>query len=1051
MKVLIAADALHQPVLRVSGEMRPADCREQGVSLLYAVFAETDARGDDGSFLGLVASDDVARFPHRIFADLIPPHSPQPIALDTSLEDVLAKMDGGEAVAVLGTDGRFAGAVTRTSLFASLLNHERILRDESQRLRHQAEDDRKRLLAWSARLEELHAASTNLLGLLAMQSLEGDLLQRGIDALTALVQARYGAVGIFDDTSGLARFFYTGLSPEDADRIGQLPQGRGLLGAVLRENRPLRIDDLTRDPRAAGFPPNHPVMRSLLAVPISYRGQVFGRVYLCDKTTDQPFSDHDELLATSFAESLALVMANARAQAERKQHERTMAGYNRTLELLATGAALPNVLLALVQAIEHQYTAGPCSALVVDPTGTRLRLGAGPSLPAAYNRAIDGIAIGPGVGSCGTAAYRKELVAVDDIETDPLWEDFRHLALSHGLRACWSHPILSSDRRVLGTFAMYAGSRYTPTEADLKLLATAAQMAGIAIERTRAEESLRTSEYRLRSIVTSSADGIVTIDERGIVDSFNPAAERLFGYPASEVVGRNVSMLMIEPDRSAHDEYIRRYAATGQGRIIGVGPREVIGLRKDGSTFPMDLAISEMRLDDGPRFVGIVRDITERKRAQERLDHLAHYDALTGLPNRLLLQDRLTHAVINATRHQRVVGVMFLDLDRFKTINDTLGHEVGDDVLKTVAERLNRCVREGDSVARLGGDEYAIVLADMAHAEDAANVARRILDEFSQPVRFGRHELYATASIGITLYPTDDDRVEHLLKNADTAMYRAKETGRNTYQFYTADMNAKAIERLDLETNLRRAQERDEFRLHYQPQIDLSTGRIVGVEALIRWSRPDRGMVPPVEFIPVAEETGLITSIGQWVLRAALTQTKTWRDAGLSLARVSVNVSPRQFRQPDFPASVARMLLDANIPAHWLEIEVTESLLLEHEPTVLARFTELRELGIRFSIDDFGTGYSSLSYLKRFPIDTLKIDRSFVANLPADPDHSAIASAIVSLAHSLRLQVIAEGVETATQAEFLRSLGCDFAQGYFYSRPLPADAVESLMSQGGVG
>ncbi|MEW6681296.1 MAG: EAL domain-containing protein [Nitrospirota bacterium] len=282
-------------------------------------------------------------------------------------------------------------------------------------------------------------------------------------------------------------------------------------------------------------------------------------------------------------------------------------------------------------------------------------------------------------------------------------------------------------------------------------------------------------------------------------------------------------------------------------------------------------------------------------------------------------------------------------------------------------------------------------------------------------------------------------------------MYRAKETGRNTYQFYTADLNAKAIERLDLETHLRRAQERDEFLLHYQPQVELSTGRIVGIEALIRWSRPDRGMVPPGEFIPVAEETGLIVSIGQWVLRAALAQAKTWQNAGLPPARVSVNVSPRQFRQPEFPATIARALDEAGLPPHSLEIEVTESILVEHEPAVLARFAQLHELGVSFAIDDFGTGYSSLSYLKRFPIDTLKIDRSFVANLAADPDHSAIASAIVSLAHSLRLHVVAEGVETTDQAAFLRSLGCNSAQGYLYSRPLPADAVEPLLRQGSLG
>lgn len=1042
MTPLVAADALHEPVQRVRSEMRPKDCAASG-TVIYAVFGES---GSDGAFLGLVTPDDVARFPNRIFADLIPPHGSRSLMFDTPLEDALTKLNGAEAAAVLGVGGRFAGAVTRASLSSTLLKRERELLDESQRFHRQAEQDRERLLAWSARLEELHAASTNLLGLLAMQSLEGELLQRGIAALTTLLQARYGAVGILDGQGRLARFLYTGISPEDAERIGQLPEGRGLLSVVLRENRTIRVDDLARDPRAVGFPPNHPVMRSLLAVPISYREEVFGRVYLCDKTTGQPFNDHDELLATSFAESLALVVANARAQAERERHERIRAGYNRTLELLATGATLSEAMTALVRAIEQEMTTGPCSVLILDQDGTRLRLGAAPSLPEEYNRAVDGTEIGPRAGSCGTAAHRGELVIVEDIETDPLWERYRALALSHGLRACWSQPIFSSDRRVLGTFAMYARSPYRPSSDDVRLIEIAAQVAGIAIERKRAEESLRASEHRLRAIVSNSADGIITIDEGGGIESFNPAAERIFGYTAPEVLGRNVSVLM--PDRSQHNQYLQGYAQTGHGQTIGVGPREVIGRRQDGSTFPMDLAVSEMPLDGGRRFVGIVRDITERKHAQEQLSYLAHYDPLTNLPNRLLFQDRLAQSAINAARHDRVVGVMFLDLDRFKTINDTLGHEVGDAVLKAVAERLNRCMREGDTVARLGGDEYAIVLADMAHAEDAANVARRILDEFSHPVQAGRHELYATASIGITLYPTDDERVDQLLKNADTAMYRAKETGRNTYQFYTADMNAKAIERLDLETHLRRAQERDEFLLHYQPQIDLSTGRIVGVEALIRWSRPGRGMVPPVEFIPVAEETGLIASIGQWVLRAALAQAKTWLDAGLPRVRVSVNVSPRQFRLPEFPSTVARILREAGLPPHLLEMEVTESLLVEHEPGVLARFSKLREMGVRFAIDDFGTGYSSLSYLKRFPIDTLKIDRSFVANLAADPDHSAIASAIVSLAHSLRLHVVAEGVETATQAAFLRSLGCDSAQGYLYSKPLPADAVEPLLRLG---
>ncbi len=850
--------------------MRPRDCAPCPGAVVYAVFGEPHPAGNDGPFLGLVTSHDVGRFPNRIFADLLPGEHSTAVAPHTPIEEVLTGMNGNEAVAVLADGERFVGAITRTSLFSTLLQRERILLEESQRL-----------------------------------------------------------------------------------------------GRMIEEH-----------------------------------------------------------------------------------HERVREGHSRTLELLATGATLPDVLTALVRTIEQQFSAGPCSVLILDPEGTRLRSGAAPSLPDEYIRAVDGIAIGPCVGSCGTAAYRGQLVVVEDIETDPLWEHCRHLALPHGLRACWSQPIFSSDRRVLGTLAMYARSRYAPAAADLRLIETAAHVAGIAIERTRAEESLRASERRLRAIVSNSADGIVTIDERGIIESFNPAAERVFGYAAAEVVGRNVTVLMTEPDQRAHNEYIRRYTSTGQGRIIGVGPREVVGRRKDGSTFPMDLAISEMGLDDGLRFVGIVRDITERKQNQEQLSYLAHYDPLTNLPNRLLFQDRLAQSAINAARHNRVVGVMFLDLDRFKTINDTLGHEVGDAVLKVVAERLNRCVRDGDTVSRLGGDEYAIVLADMAHAEDAASVARRIINEFSQPVRAGRHELYATASIGITLYPADDVRLEHLLKNADTAMYRAKETGRNTYQFYTADMNAKAIERLDTETHLRRAQNRGEFLLHYQPQFDLSTGRIVGVEALIRWSHSERGMISPGEFIPVAEETGLIVSIGEWVLRTAIAQAKTWTDAGLSYGRVAVNVSARQFRQPEFAGTVAGVLREVGLSPSSLELEVTESLLIEHEPAVLTRFAELHGMGVTFSIDDFGTGYSSLSYLKRFPIDTLKIDRAFVRDVGIESDHSTIASAIISLAHNLRLRVVAEGVESEDQAAFLRSLGCDSAQGYLFSRPLSADSVESLLRRG---
>jgi diguanylate cyclase (GGDEF)-like protein len=434
-------------------------------------------------------------------------------------------------------------------------------------------------------------------------------------------------------------------------------------------------------------------------------------------------------------------------------------------------------------------------------------------------------------------------------------------------------------------------------------------------------------------------------------------------------------------------------------------------------------------------------------RVQEQLDHLAQYDPLTGLPNRVLFNDRLRQATIAAGRHDRVVTVMFLDLDRFKTINDTLGHDAGDLVLMAVAERLTACIREGDTVARLGGDEYGIVLTDMAQAQDAVLVAQKLLDCFVEPFIVGERELFVTASIGITLYPNDEPRSEHLLKNADCALYRAKERGRNTYYIYTPDMHAEAVGRLTMETHLRRALERDEFRLHFQPQVDLRSGRLIGVEALVRWERPGDGLVAPSTFIAVAEDTGLIVPIGEWIMRAACEQVTAWHDAGFAPPRVSINVSPRQFRQKGFRDTVQAVLDCTRLSPGCLEIEITESLMIEHIATT-ATFKDLHAMGISIAIDDFGMGYSSLGYLKRFPIDTIKIDRWFISQTGSDLDHSAIVSAIISLAHTLRLKVIAEGVETEAQAAFLRLQGCDGAQGYLFSHPRSAGELTAMLRAG---
>ena len=459
------------------------------------------------------------------------------------------------------------------------------------------------------------------------------------------------------------------------------------------------------------------------------------------------------------------------------------------------------------------------------------------------------------------------------------------------------------------------------------------------------------------------------------------------------------------------------------------------------------IGVTLLRWQIVPLVRQLVNEISERKRAEERLNYMAHYDQLTGLPNRILFNDLLKQAMIEAAAHERLVALMFLDLDRFKTINDTLGHETGDALLKAVAERLRDCLRRGDTVARLSGDEFALVFADMAHIDDASRLAQKILDRFTTPFRIGERDLFITSSIGITLYPFDQDDANTLLKNADAAMYRAKEQGRNNYQFYTSEMNVRALERLSFETNLRQALERDEFILHYQPKVDLVTGNVIGMEALLRWQNPELGLVSPAEFIPLAEETGLIVAIGEWVIRTACKQNKAWQAAGLPSLRISVNLSARQFKEKNLVERVAQALKETGLEARYLELELTESLLQTPETTITP-LKELHALGIHLSIDDFGTGYSSLSYLKRFPIDTLKIDRSFVRDITTDADDAAIANAIITMAHSLGMYVVAEGVETGEQLAFLCQRKCDSMQGYYFSKPLPADAFVSLIKEG---
>ena len=444
----------------------------------------------------------------------------------------------------------------------------------------------------------------------------------------------------------------------------------------------------------------------------------------------------------------------------------------------------------------------------------------------------------------------------------------------------------------------------------------------------------------------------------------------------------------------------------------------------------------------------LIQDLEERKRVEQSIRHMAHHDALTGLPNRALFRDRLTHAMAQADRYHQILAVLFLDLDRFKAINDTLGHNVGDELLKLTAERLRSCIRDCDTVARLGGDEFTIIVDDIVEIQDAAVVAQKILDTISQPFNLHGHEVFISVSIGLTLYPNDDENADNLLRNADSAMYRAKEYGRNNFQFYVADMNVKARERLMLESQLRRALDRNEFTLYYQPRVNLFSGRVIGAEALLRWRHPDMGLVPPAQFIPILEDTGMIIPVGEWVLHQASQQNRIWQDLGLPRIRMAVNLSVRQFVQKELAGSILAILERVGLSPEYLELEITEDLLLEHNQTNIITLTKLRNQGIHISIDDFGTGYSSLSYLKRLPIDTLKIDQSFLRDIENDPDNKAITSAIIAMAGSLHLNVLAEGVETEEQLAFLRAQGCNEIQGFSFSQPLTAEEFERMLVDG---
>jgi diguanylate cyclase (GGDEF)-like protein/PAS domain S-box-containing protein len=729
---------------------------------------------------------------------------------------------------------------------------------------------------------------------------------------------------------------------------------------------------------------------------------------------------------------------SAREQAEKFERFRS-----HTLELLATDNSLTSILEAIVLGLEQLNPAMLCSILLMDDEGKHLINGVAPSLPDFYNAAIDGIEIG--AGSCGTAALTGKRVIVEDIATHPYWMPYQELAASAGLAACWSEPICSSLGKVLGTFGIYHRAVHTPTESDIYLIEQSAHLASIAIEHSTANKVLKISEDRFKTIFNDAPIGIALIDSlTGHIYTVNPMFAKIAGRTLEEMVDLDW-MSITHPDDVQED--LDNMALLNAGKISGFQMQKRY-VHHDGTLVWINMTITPVYVEDKahPRHLCMIEDITKRKADDEEIQQLAFYDQLTQLPNRRLLRERLKHGIDIERRDGKQLALLMLDLDRFKSVNDGLGHQAGDELLQQVAGRITALLRNVDMVARWGGDEFVVLLEEIAHPEDAARIAEAIIADLSKPFCLTqRDSIQIGVSIGISLYPQHGDNFELLMDHADAALYQAKDAGRGCFAYFSEDLTTIAREHIALEARLRRAVEKQELSVFFQPQVDFISGRIIGAEALVRWQDPIEGLIPPLNFIPIAEETSLIVEIGSWVLRETCQQGRQWLDEGLPPLTLAVNVSPHQFQRSDICALVALVLKETGFPATQLELEITESGLMGNQDHSLTILNSLRDQGVRLAIDDFGTGYSSLAYLKHFPLDILKIDKSFIDDIPFHQDDMEIAATIVAMGHTLGFKVLAEGVETPEQLAFLLEKGCDSYQGYIKSKPVSAHEFSELL------
>ncbi len=730
--------------------------------------------------------------------------------------------------------------------------------------------------------------------------------------------------------------------------------------------------------------------------------------------------------ATKMAGSISDI--SARKQIEAREVER-----NKILELTARGSSIDRILESVVLSVEQENPNMLCSILLMDMKGKYLLMGSAPALPDFYNEAVHGFTVGEGSGSCGTAAHLGERVIVEDIQTHPYWADIKELPGKAGLKSCWSEPIKDQQGKVLGTFAIYQNQISSPSELDIHIIEQAANLAGIAIERNHANE-----ELKLASLVyQNSSEAMLIMDPDKNILSINPAFTQITGYLLEDVLGKKTSIM----NSNRHDPAFYKQMSDELDNS-GFWQGEIWERRKNGEIFAEWLTLNTIYDDKGEvhRRVALFSDITQKKKTQELIWKQANFDFLTGLPNRSMFNDRLSQELKKSKREKLAMAILLIDLDQFKEVNDTLGHDMGDILLIEASKRICSCVREADTVARLGGDEFVIILAELDDLQSVERSAQNILVKLAAPFTLGQELAYISASIGITLYPEDSTEIDALLKNADQAMYAAKKQGRNRYYYFTASMQETAQTRMRLVNDLRAALDKEQFAVFYQPIIELSTNHIHKAEALLRWNHPERGMINPDDFIPIAEETGLIVEIGERVFKQALNQVKQLRAEFDENFQISVNVSPIQFHNNSLGDNKCfDHIQNLDLSGECVIIEITEGLLLDASTLVTDQLLICRDNGVQVALDDFGTGYSSLSYLKKFDIDYIKIDRSFISNLTEDSDDKVLCEAIVVMAHKLGMKVIAEGIETEEQRKLLIDAGCDYGQGYFFSKPMEID------------